>query len=216
MEDTKQDAVPENENKAKVDPAELYNPSTRLPKKRDMVVQRPGNINYAAPGGSFPGSRIVEFTPFDVFGLEEEDYNKLHEQVGQDENGPSKPLRAVEWLNLYFKHRANLLTTNVQVSSDGNSIFVIFTNHLEGGKLEYFQKYQSVVADTMQKWEDEQAAKAEEEAKTAEARRKETESLIELGKKARDHNLITKLKELADEVDELRKKNAKLEKAAKK
>lgn len=181
------------------DPAQVYNPSTRLPAKRELKVTRPGNINYAAPGGSYPGSRIIVACDFGIQGLEVDDGMKLADQANDE-----RPKNAAEWANLYFKHRANLLTVAVTPTFDGGLV-IMFTNHLEGERLEYFQKYQSVVSETMEKWEAEQQEKRAKEEEAANARVAETNALIELGRKARDHNLLAKLKELDGQVAKMKK-----------
>lgn len=200
MQDNKENNVEEKAEKLDTrDPAQVYNPSTRLPAKREMKVTRPGNINYAAPGGSYPGSRVIVVYDNGIQGLEVDDGMKLVEQANDE--GPEN---AAEWANLYFKHRANLLTVAVTPTFDGGLV-IMFTNHLEGERLEYFQKYQSVVSETMEKWEAEQQEKRAKEEEAANARVAETNALIELGRKARDHNLLAKLKELDGQVTKMKK-----------
>lgn len=207
------DEVVEAPAKDVPDPAATYNPSTRLSKKRDFIIERPGNVNYAAPGGSFPGSRIVVFcSNGEVQGLEPDDHAKFLSQV-QEENEKGLPLNAASCSNLYFKHRANLLT--VAAVPDGGDILVMFTNHLEGKKLAYFQKYSSLMAETMEKFEAEEEEREAKEAETAKAAAKEKDLLAELGKKCRDHNLLGKLKDIGEENEKLKKENKKLAKAAK-
>lgn len=192
------------------DPAETYNPSTRIPKRREFKVERPGNVNYAAPGGSYPGSRVVVFTRTMAEGLEADDEERFAQQMHEE-----PPQSAADAMNLYFKHRANLLTVSVQGGTDqhGNiTLVVVFTNHLEGERLEHFQKYQEVVAQTMQKWEEEQEAKREAEEKKAKAKADEERALLDLGRKARDHNLLEKLRELDEENKKLKKQLKKEEK----
>lgn len=195
------------------DPAATYNPSTRLSKKRDFIIERPGNINYAAPGGSYPGSRVVVFGQGYVEGLDDADRVKLSEQrkeVGRDEMQET----AADLCNLYFMHRANLLTTAVIPGFDG-SLTVLFTNHLEGKKLAYFQKYSSLMAETMEKFEAEEEVRIAKEADMVKASNAERDAMIELGKKCKDHNLLGKLKELGEEVEKLKKENNKLNKGKK-
>lgn len=200
MQDNKENNVEEKAEKLDTrDPAQTYNPSTRLPAKRELKVTRPGNINFAAPGGSYPGSRIITVYDNGIQGLEVDDGMKLVDQANDE-----KPGNAAEWANLYFKHRANLLTTAVVPTFDGGLV-ILFTNHLEGERLEYFQKYQSVVSETMEKWEAEQQEKRAKEEEVINARVAENNALIELGRKARDHNLLAKLKELDGQVTKMKK-----------
>lgn len=199
------DVKPETEAKVG-DPAVLYNPSTRLPAKRELKVERPGNVNYAAPGGSYPGSRVVTFHAARAEGLEDEDAKRFLAQLQEE-----PPASAADALNLYFKHRANLLTVAVMTGHDG-SLTVIFTNHLEGERLEWFHRYQQEVARTMEKWEAEQEKKREEAEAKAKAKAEEEATLLALGKKARDHNLIERLRELDEENKKLRKQLTLIEK----
>lgn len=200
------------------DPAENYNPSTRIPKRREFVLERPGNINFALPGGSYPGSRLVVFTDYDVLGLELEDYNKMREQVQTEFGGTlgnsTLDCTPADLLNLYFKNRANLLTVMVAPNFDG-SLTVVFTNHLEGKKLEQFQRYQHVVAEQMKKAEEEDEAREAKANEAAIAEAERQKKLVALGEKVEKLDLINKLRKLDDEMTELRVAHNKLKKKAK-
>lgn len=190
------------------DPATQYQPMTTIPVKRELAIKRPGNINYAANGGSYPGSRVLTF--YDggkVDGLEAADRQALRKQA--EEDGMTGDNSAAAYCNLYFKHRANLLT--VAVIPDCGALIVLYTNHLEDEELEYFQRHADEVAKVMAKWEEDKAARLEAERLEADRKAKENEVLIELGRKVRDHNLIQKARDLEKENEQLKKRLARLE-----
>jgi hypothetical protein len=180
------------------DPAVLTAVETTIPKDREFVLKRPGNINWASERGSFAGSRAIVFTRVGALGLESDDAEKFTVQMSETVGAGSPAANA----NLYFKHRANLLVVNYHVDVQGD-IHCLITNHLENDELEEFQEYQNAMAVHMREWHQkrEDAKRKREEAEEKEA--KEHDDLLLMGKKAVEHNLFSKLRELEEKVKEL-------------
>lgn len=184
-----------------VDAGETNALSTTLPKKRDVIINRPGNINYAGDRGHFPGCRIVLFGNDGVYGLEAADSEKFYSQVGA-ESTPGEPWNPAKAVNTYFKYRANLLTVAVSAGADG--IVVVFTNQLEDEELDEFQEFTREWGNKQREREAKRAEEAQKKRDEEKARNEEMNALVALGKKARDHNLVDKLRELDEENKRLR------------
>lgn len=176
--------------------------STTLPKKRDVIINRPGNINIAGDRGHYPGCRVAVFSDDGVYGLEDADRERLYKQIAEASE-PSEPWTAAKTLNLYFKHRANLLTVAL-FGTGGGDITVVFTNQLEDEELEEFQEFTQEWGAKQREREAKRAEEAQKKKDEEKARNEEMNALITLGKKARDHNLVEKLRELDEEVKRLR------------
>jgi hypothetical protein len=200
------DAVPVNNDPAMVVAA---SPHTLLPKKREVVMFRPGNINVAGDRGNYPGCRAICFGGgVDVKGLEKEDYDKFLLQM--QEAGAFRDGSPEFSANLYFKHRANMLTVSESADSNGQLHYLV-TNQLEDVELEDFM-------DFSREWEAHSAERKEarqlrkrEEAEAAQKKDAEIRALAEIGKKVRDHNMLEKFKQQEEELESLKKKLRKLE-----
>lgn len=180
--------------------------TTQLPKQREMVINRPGNINYAGQRGHFPGCRIIQFAASgDVYGLEDADFKKYEEQRIADLQEPS----AADAMNLYFKHRGNLLVIEQFVDKAG-TIYCLFTNTLEGEELEEFQEYSNIVSQKMEEFRQKREAKKQEQIDKQLAQEAEDRELLELGKKEKQGGFVARARKAEDEVARLTKENEKL------
>lgn len=166
--------------------------SVVIPKDRRMMIDAPGWLNYAQPGGGYPGSRLVSvYEKLDLSGkrtlvlngFDAEDEAAFVKQLTEE-----KITDTTSAVNCYFKHRANLLTVYVNAGPMGVSF--AFTNNLEGEKLAYFREYSSRIARGMEEWENQQQEKQAAEFEEQQKLRKEQERLVELGKKAEAENLF--------------------------
>lgn len=188
--------------------------ATRIPRKRELVLKRPGNINFVGDKGSFPGARLISFEststsegkPVHAFGLEEEDLLKFRDQVEDErkvtEVGPAD-FRPEELVNLYFKHRANLLVLHVEHTL--SSVRVLFTNQLEDDEIDEFQEASKFLEDHMQAYREKKAAKQREAATAKAEAEAELKELAELGRKEREFNFIAQVRELKEELEKVRK-----------
>lgn len=177
-------------------PAEDMN--VAIPADRRLVINSPGWMNFAQPGGGYPGSRLMTISTvvdlngqrkLTLDGFDEKDALAFIKQL--DDAKVTSPIDA---FNLYFKNRANLLTVYLKASSF--MVAFAITNSLEGEKLEYFREYSTRIARGMEEWEKERQERQAEEFEAQQLQRKEQERLVTLGKKAE-----------ADGVFEQNKKN---------
>lgn len=183
--------------------------STGLPKRRDLVLNRPGNINYADARGSYPGCRYIEFSDYGtVTGLEPEDEAKFKMQTEAARQG-NQALTAVEGLNLYLKHRANLLTIKLDTLSNGR-IRMLYTNQLEDDELENFHETSRFIHQHMEEFKAKKAEQRQAAEAAEAARRKDLAELAELGKKERDGNFIKRARDAEEKVAKLEKENTRL------
>lgn len=177
---------------------------TKLPIKRDVIIKQPGCINVATKDGMFPGSRHIKFVANDVIGLEPEDKAKFVKQLADEAEADGVLIRsAPELCNLYYKHRANLLTVGQFVDANGD-IHHLVTNTLEGEELEYFLEKQSFVSNHMREWKDKRDKRRQEEEEKEVKAYKELQRLAEIGKTAEAHNWKGRNRELEQENKRLR------------
>lgn len=171
-------------------PAEDMNVS--LPADRRLVINSPGWMNFAQPGGGYPGSRLMTITAvmdlngqrkLTLDGFDETDVLAFVKQLDD-----AKVTTPIDAFNLYFQHRANLLTVFLQVSA--SAVAFAITNSLEGEKLAYFREYSQRIARGMDEWEKERQERQAEEFEAQQQQRKEQERLVNLGKKAEADNLF--------------------------
>lgn len=188
--------------------------ATRIPRKRELVLKRPGNINFVGDKGSFPGARLVLFGGalqdaggllLEVAGLEEEDYDNFVVQVEDELKSLErrKTLRPTELVNLYFKHRANLLVLDIE--SLPSAVRVLFTNQLEDDEVDEFQEASKFLEDHMQAFREKKEAKRREAAEAKAKADAELKELAELGRKEREFNFIGQVRELKEELEKARK-----------
>ena len=192
----------------------LSTATTAIPKEREFVIKRPGNINIAGERGNYPGCRVIGFGPSATEGLEEADAKAFEEQLREFYKASARPITAPDAANLYFKHRANMLVVNQSVDVNG-TIWCWVTNQLEDEALEDFLEFSKDWEDYSSKRRTEREEARKEANKAKEEAAKEEKALAALGRKARDHNLLGKLEELTAQLEETRKELNKLKKAKK-
>lgn len=193
------------------DPAEQLgiSPQATLPKVRPVVLKRPGNINVAGERGNFPGCRAVMFSANGASGLDSEDERLFRQQLADECNGVA--YSAADAANCYFRHRANLLTVSEAVDASGN-MHILFTNQIEGEMLEEFEAFTSEWEQVWSKRLEERRTREAQEEEKRNALRLEEKTLAELGRKARDHKLVEKLRQLEEELTQVKKENNRLKK----
>lgn len=184
-------------------PESLEHATTGIPKKRDLVLNRPGNINYAGERGSFPGCRLIEFTNYgEVKGLEDNDAAKFLQQ--RAESGSPARASSSELANLYFKHRGNMLTVNMSIDASG-SVWVLATNQLEGDELEAFHEVANRTTQWMEEWREKKQAEKEKQEEALRQNEIERNELIELGRKEKAGNFVKRARDAEDKVEQLSK-----------
>lgn len=168
--------------------------SVTVPEDRRLFIESPGWMNYAQPGGGYPGCRVCSIHSVNnrlvISGLDPKDAAKFVEQLAE-----ARADSPAEAFNLYFMHRANLLLTFMSAYSDG--ITFAFTNNLEGERLERFQEASRRIAREMDEWEQAQQERKAKEFAEAEAKGKELERLAELGRKAEKENVFEAFRRLS-------------------
>jgi hypothetical protein len=203
-----------------VEPAELI--ATKIPRQREFVLKRPGNINYTGEKGSYPGCRLVQCGGASimrggsiwVYGLEEEDLLRFTEQLEKEREEADKArgeFRAIELVNLYFKHRANLLTLEVE-SGHGDSIYVMFTNQIEDDEADEFLEASRFLEDHMQAFREKKAAKKHEADEAKAKAETELKELAELGRKEKAGGFVKRARAAEEEVERLTKELNRLKK----
>lgn len=177
------------------DPGEILAKLPASPKREtfEKVLQDkwPGHISWANDRANFPGCRLITFgMQGDVvvqYGMEPEDGAEFEAQCLD-----TKPQNPEDAVNLYFAHRANLLVIDMKVHADGITLMV--TTQLDDEDLEAFEYAQHLMDAGMAEY---RTMKAKEKAAT-EVKIAENVKLIELGRKAKDHNLFEKLRTLEE------------------
>lgn len=209
----------------RIDPAELPG-SVGLPyrypefKVKKLAKGAPGSIRLVnrVGGALSAGSRAVRFEDgYSPEGLEpdvQDDLEKIIEEWRALNGDISCP--AVVQLNLLCESRTNLTVCEVYpyASTRGLGMLVFFDVFLSGEELADFEEVNAELARLMNERKtqrEESLAKAEEAARAAEEQRKADEAL---GKTAREHNLVAKLREAEDAIAKLRKAANKLAKKA--
>lgn len=181
--------------------AELPKAASREQVVKTMMDKMPGHIAYATDRANFPGSRVISFYPESVFGLEGDDEERFKEECG----GDFSDLTPAELVNEYFANRANLLMLQMNVTD--SAITMLVTSQMDADDIEEFQEGQRAMSEHMREW---RAKKAEQRAKE-QAIIDENKKLLALGKKVKEHNLLGKLKEQEQTIEELKQKIAELE-----
>lgn len=167
---------------------------------RKMTVEFPGHVTITGPRGYYPGCRAVSFYDgVEPEGLSEQDVAELLTACGGVE-WPS----AVEQVNTFFATHANLAFVDMSLQSDGHAISGMLTRQLDGKELQQFQEAATIMEATIADIRERDAKKeAEEESAQAKAEAERAE-LLALGKKAKDHNLLNRLKEQDEEIAKLK------------
>lgn len=181
-----------------VEPSVAHSKMTTYVKPRPPVINSPGLVNIAGDKGYFNGCRLVVFTDFEPpIGLMDGYRDKLLEALTPEGDEPWWPT-AVEQINGLFEEFANLSIVDWRLM--GKDIGVILTTNYTPEDLEDLQFVASVTEAEMRKRREARAAAKEEEEKKKAADRHEELALIEIGKKAKDHNLFGKLRDLEMKV----------------
>lgn len=183
-----------------VEPIEVV--ATTLPVRRPYVMNRPGHIAIASPNGNFPGCKLLHVTAqvnnWDD-GIDPTIDAKIREALGVEEGEGVNP---VAYVNEFFRQQGGLLVVDLHVHPNG-AVSVLYTNQLEGEELEEFQEFSHTVSAHMQEWRRKRdEAKAEEEQKKLRAM-DDARELIEMGKKAKEHNLFAKLRDLEAKLKDM-------------
>lgn len=157
-----------------------------------LLSKYPGHISWASDRANFSGCRVVTFYSGIVDGLTSDDKDQFKKQwEAAFPEGTRKYVAPEDTMNLYFSTRANLLVVAMQPSQDGG-IMCLITTQLDEEDLEELQESQQFLEVHMRQWrEARNERKAKEVANVAEIRR-----LAEIGKKAEEHNLFERLREL--------------------
>jgi hypothetical protein len=190
------------------DPAEaLMEPDVGVVKK--LARGAPGDIRVVGPRGSYLGCRAVTFIEGRwPVGLPPEDL-KLVKDVKSWQS-----LALAEQLNTYFSLLANRTLVDWQFSNNEYEVTCIIDVFLDGEELDDYLESADVAQREMERRRQErESAKLESEAAKIKADA-EREELVALGKKAKEHNLLEKLRDLEDEIAKLRKQRNKAAKAA--
>lgn len=168
--------------------------ATREQRVKTVMDKMPGHISWATDRANFSGCRELGFGFNFWSGLSEEDEKAFVEQIA------GRTLRPQELANLYFSHRANLLTVDRVV--DGGGIYYLVTTQLDEEDLEEFEETQRRVNFEMREWR----AKKEAEKEKQQEQIRENMRLIEVGKKAETYGWA----KAAKERDEYKATNAEL------
>jgi hypothetical protein len=167
-----------------------------IPRDRRMMIDAPGWLNLAKDGGGYPGCRVVSITTASTVdgkkslildGFEPDDAKLFIEQLAE-ESKEYKSITPFDAVNLYYKHRANMLTVAILPTTAG--VVLVHTNNLEGERLEFFREHSRRIAAEMDKWDRDRQERLAEEMLEQEKQQKEAARLIELGKKAEAENVF--------------------------
>lgn len=172
-------------------------PTTYVHKERKAVVGWPGLISLAGHRGYFPGCRAIEFRDREEpAGLTPEDLENLQKQA-QAEGHQLDLLAAADQMNLYFHYRGNLSVVDFRITDYG--IMCLITTQLDARELEDFQEASRIMDNEMQRIRKERKEKEEITDKEKAEKERADKELMILGRKAKEFNLLEKLRELDDE-----------------
>ena len=182
-------------------PAEVLSDLPMIPSReqteKKLMDKYPGHISWATSNAHHAGCRFVTFSSRGVHGLEAIDARVFSEQLNA--GPPMTSLSAAELLNMYFSTRANLLL--IHAMPDGGAIHCVITTQLDEEDLEAFQEIQVMNQLAMR----EVRAKQDKRRAARLAAAAEAKRLQEVGKRAEDHNLAGRVRELEEENAALRK-----------
>lgn len=192
-------------NEEVVDPAEITaipaNHPTREQTEKSLWEKQPGHIAWSVGTAHHAGCRVITFLDSGVEGLMEDDNARFQEELAFKRR-PDSP---AAYMNAYFSTRANLLV--VDMKPDCGTLHVIVTTQVDERDLDIMQEIQllnsEMYAEARKRIEDRQAVRAEQ----VRAMEREQKRLAEIGKRAEDHNLAGRVKELEAENAALRKLN---------
>jgi len=161
-----------------------------------------GEITYASPRGlNAFGCAVVQFIDGDPpEGLDDREIGVLAEQCGieaddifeaEDVYAMGVWPSAAEQLNTFFAHRANILL--VEVSFSPESISCLVGLMFDGEDLDELEEFQRITDQHMREYRERKAEAKEAAEKSEKDAAEQLQADAELGKKAREHNLIGKL-----------------------
>lgn len=206
-----------------IEPAAKYSTMENyIPKDRQLVVNWPGLISIAGDRGYFPGCRLVTFRNyFPPIGLSAEDCGLLYGQSRTIDGASFDATTGTGWpsaddqLNAFAQHRGNLAIVDWRITNAGD-IKCLITTQLDGDNLEDFQEAGRIMEIEMRRLREERAKRtAEAEEQKAKQAAEDAETMT-LGRKAKEHNLLNKLRQLDEENADLKARLKTYEKAAKK
>jgi hypothetical protein len=183
-------------------------PQKERPQKYKALFKNAlGEITYASPRGlNAFGCAVVQFIDGDPpEGLEDREIGVLAEQCGidaddlflSDEAAGDDVYRmgvwpsAAEQMNLFFAHRANILL--VEVSFGKDSISCLMGLMFDGEDLDELEAFQRITDQHMREYRERKAEAKEAAEKSEKDAAEQLHADAELGKKAREHNLVGKL-----------------------
>jgi hypothetical protein len=169
------------------------------PKVRQALMNAPGLVNISGERGYYPGCRAIILTEGHVpSGMREGELQKLKERLGAGWPSP-----AVQ-LNAFFECFGNMTLVSWQVDL-GGSYHIFVTTQLEREDLEDLQWAGEQMERLIGEHKAEREKAKADEARLADEKAADERALIELGRKAREHNLLDRLRELAEDNQKLRK-----------
>lgn len=173
-----------------VDPAEAI--ATTLPVNRNFAIKRPGHIAWAAENGNYPGCRLLVAQVDANGGLLVDGASDEESQRIFDSNTTIDS--PADYINEFFRQHGGLLVVHMSVGP--RSVAVLFTNQLEGEELEEFNEFSATISLHMQEWRKKRDEEKEAQRMKELEVQQEAKEILELGKKAKEHNLFNKLREL--------------------
>jgi hypothetical protein len=186
---------------AGLEPAAKYSALQEyVPKDRKLVVNWPGLISVAGDRGYFPGCRLVAFHDREQpEGLDGENINDLYKHCGADGWPP-----AADQLNTFAQHYGNLAIVDWRIV--GSSIYCLITTQLDGDQLEDFQFAGRVLEQAMRERRAEREEQTKAAGEAAAAKEREDAEALALGRKAKEHNLMGKLRDLEEENADMKRR----------
>lgn len=187
------------------EPAVVYSKiRTQYPTARKAMLNAPGLVALAGDRGHFPGCRFVCFkAKVGPSGLDADNIEELATALGL-QPGAEWP-GAEAQINKFFEVFGNLMIVSWYVSFGGD-IYAVITTQLENDAMEDMKFAGQELSRLMEKFRAEREEKKAAKAQAARAEEEENKALIELGRKTRDHNLIGKLRELEEQVADLKRR----------
>lgn len=189
---------------AGIEPSSKYSTLQEyVPRDRRLVVNWPGLISIAGDRGYFPGCRLVSFAnDCCPQGLSIEDADALLRQL---EKASWVGVTSADQLNTFAQYRGNLAIVDWRIDNSGR-IHCLITTQLDGENLEDFQEAGRILEIEMRRLREERAAKAAEQVEAASKKQADDAEVMVLGRKAKEHNLLGKLRELEEENFDLKRR----------
>lgn len=190
-------------------------------KLKKLAASVPGSIRMVNKVGSAlsAGTRAVEFTDCaECIGLDETEQMEMEKIVEEFRalNDQREPC-AVELLNMYCESRANRTIAEIYPWCDANGvthILAFIDVFLSGEELEDYEDANQEISQLMsaRKAKRKEEKEARENQEKEAARQKADDE--QLGKMAREHNIVEKLREAEEKLEKIRKAGNRLAKKA--